>query len=171
MKTALSLPISALRPCGSDWLISGSTLRTRVGDVERIGDRLLDDADGDRRLAVVAAVAPLVGGAELDARHLAELHLMVAGELDDDVAELLGRDEAGARQHVNSRSLLSMRPDGQLDVLGAQRVLDVLDRQVEGGEPLAVDPDAHGIAPLAEDRDVGDAGAGSCSRSMTKRST
>ena len=58
---------------------------------------------------------------------------------------------------VNSRFALSMRPDGQLDVLGAQRVLDVLDGEVEGGEPLAIDPDAHRIAALAVDRHVGDA--------------
>ena len=81
-------------------MISGRTVAHGLGDVERIGDRLLDDADGDGGLAVVAAVAALVGGAELDARHLAELHLMAVGDLDDDVAELLGRDEPGARQHA-----------------------------------------------------------------------
>ena len=38
-----------------------------------------------------------------------------------------------------------------LDVLAAERVLDVLRRQVVGGEPLGIEPDAHGISPLAED--------------------
>ena len=50
-----------------------------------------------------------------------------------------------------------MRPDGSSTFCAPQRVLDVLDRQIEGRQPLAVDPDAHGIAALAEDRHVGDA--------------
>jgi hypothetical protein len=67
-------------------------------NVERVRDGLLYDADGDGVLAAVAALAPLVEGTELDTRHLAELHLMVAGQLDDDVAEFLGRDEASLGQ-------------------------------------------------------------------------
>src|SRR5690606_29660234 len=45
----------------------------------------------------------------------------------------------------------------QLDILAAQRAFDILDGEIVGGEPLPVDPDAHGIATLAEDGDIGDA--------------
>ena len=152
MNTALSLPMLADKPLRQRLVDLGQHAAHGLGHIERIGDRLLDDADRDRGLAVVAAVAPLVGGAEFDARHLAELDLMAAGDLDDDVAELLGRDESGARQDREFAVAALDAPGRKLDVLRAQRVLDVLDRQIERGQPLAVDPDAHGIAPLAVDR-------------------
>ena len=47
---------------------------------------------------------------------------------------------------------------GQLDVLAAQRVLDVGDRELARRERLAVDPDAHRVAAAADDADARDAG-------------
>ena len=59
---------------------------------------------------------------------------------------------------VNSRSSPSMRPAGISAFCCAQRVLDILHGQAVARQPVAIDPDAHGIAALAEDRHVGDAG-------------
>ena len=50
-----------------------------------------------------------------------------------------------------------MRPDGSSTFCALSARLQVLHREIEGRQPLAVDPDAHGIAALAEDRHVGDA--------------
>ena len=47
-----------------------------------------------------------------------------------------------------------------LDILSAQRHLHVLRGKVEGGEPLGIEPDAHGILPLAEQANLGNAGDG-----------
>jgi hypothetical protein len=58
---------------------------------------------------------------------------------------------------VNSRSVLSMRPAG-ISAFWAGWRLDVLHRKAESGERRAViDPDAHGIAPLAVDAHIGHA--------------
>ena len=51
-----------------------------------------------------------------------------------------------------------MRPAGTSTFCVAQRVLDVLRRDVVGGEPRRIEPDAHGVAALAEDPRLGDAG-------------
>ena len=136
----------------------GKDVTHGLGDIERIGNRLLDDAHRDGRLAVVEAVAPLVGRAKFDARHLAQFHLMVVDDLDDDVAELLGRDESRAGQDRELAVAALDAPGGQLDVLNPQRGLDILNRQIERGQPLPVDPDPHRVAPLAEDGHIRDAG-------------
>ena len=60
---------------------------------------------------------------------------------------------------VNSRSLRLDAAGGQLDVLGAQRVLDVLHRELARRERLAIEPDAHRVATLAADADLRDARA------------
>ena len=44
-----------------------------------------------------------------------------------------------------------------LEILAPDRVLDVLDGQAVGRQPVAVEPDAHGIAALAQDLDLGHA--------------
>ena len=51
-------------------------------------------------------------------------------------------------------------PGRDLHVLAAERVLDVLGRHAEGGQPRRIEPDAHGVAALAIDRHVGDARQG-----------
>ncbi len=80
---------------------------------------------------------------------------MAGRQLDDDVAELIRRDETSARQHRELAIRAFDAPRRQLDVLRPERVLDVLNGEIERRQPLPVDPDAHGIAPLAEDLDVG----------------
>src|SRR5262249_13674024 len=96
-------------------------------------------------------------GAELHARDLAEQDLVIAGELDHDFAELFGGDKPRPRQHGELAVPAFEAARRQFDVLGAQGILDILDSQAIGSQPLAVDPDAHRVAALAQDRDVGDA--------------
>ncbi len=60
-----------------------------VGRVERVGARPREDAERHGRAAVEIAVGDVVAGAELDARHVLQLHQAPAvRRLDDDVAEL-----------------------------------------------------------------------------------
>ena len=58
---------------------------------------------------------------------------------------------------VNSRAWLSIRPAGISTFWRRSALLDVGGRQAVGGEPRAVEPDAHRVAALAEDPHVGDA--------------
>ena len=77
---------------------------------------------------------------------------------DDYALELPRPREIGLRDHENSRARLSMRPAGTSTFWRAQRVLDVLRRKAVRTELVAVEPDAHGIATLAEHPDVGHPG-------------
>ena len=70
---------------------------------------------------------------------------------------LSGVDRPVRDRTVNSRSTLSIRPAGSSRFWRRMRVLDVLDGQAVGGEPVAVEPDPHGVAALAQDLDLGDA--------------
>ena len=113
MNTVVSLAITASMPAGR----FSTRLRQRradgAGDVERVGGRLLDDADGDRVLAVEAGGAAVVLGADLDLGDIAQRHREAVRVLDHDRLEL-PRAWSGrcAASTVNSRSTLSMRPAG-----------------------------------------------------------
>ena len=173
MNTELSLAIvdcHALRQVSAD--AAAASARTALRHVERIGGRLLDDAEGDGGLAVEAAdrAARRRRPARRGATSRSRTGIAV-GHLDDDVAELLRRRAGRSREStVNSRCWLSMRPAGTSTFWRAQRVLDVLRRQAVGGQPR---PDRarcawHSAARrrCARRRRR----AGSCSRSLTKRS-
>ena len=92
-------------------------------------------------LAVERAVLLVVERAELDARDVLHAHGRPVGVLaDDDVAELLGLDEASLRPH-RVRELLARGsrlgadlPGGVHDVLRAEGVLDVGDREAQPRE-------------------------------------
>ena len=73
-------------------------------------------------------------------------------------AKSSGVDRPVRERTVNSRSTLSIRPAGSSRILAADRALDVLDGQAVGSKPVAVEPDPHGVAPLAQDLDLGHAG-------------
>ena len=102
----------------------------------------------------------LVERPELGAADIGKAHEIAVGLLDDQVVELLRRAQIGLGQH-GKLALLAFDAAGRnLDILAAQRRLDVLRGKVEGGEPLRIEPDAHGILPLAEQADLGNAGNG-----------
>ena len=136
----------------------GSSFSTAFADVERVGGGLLDDAERDRAAAVEADVDAVVERPELGARDVAQADRIAAVLAQDDVLELLRGPEVGLADH-GELARRALDPAGRdLDVLPLKRGLDVLRRQAVGGQTRGVQPDAHGIAPLAEDAHVRDAG-------------
>ena len=140
----------------------GLDLRQRganaVRDVERIGRRLLDDADRHRGRAAEESRVALLAGAELHPRDVLEAHGEAFDVLDDDLGELLRRGQAGLRQD-RELAVVALDPAGRdFDVLRAQRRLDLLHGDVVGGKPGPIEPHPHGVAALAEDAHLGDAG-------------
>src|SRR3546814_16003695 len=95
----------------------GHDLAHRVGDVERIGGRLLHDAEHDGGIAVEAGDSPLVLRPDLDPRDVAHAPGEAVGVLHADGAELPRGHQPGARPHgehaVEGRG-------------GARRALDTL---------------------------------------------
>ena len=149
------LDLHSLGQIGGD---GGQLLTHPFGDVQRVGDRLLDDADRHGRLAVEADRDPLVQRTALDPPHIPQSHRIARHLLDDDGAELVRQPQVGLGQNRELGVPALDAPGRHLDVLRPQRVLDVLRRQIVGGEPRCIEPDAHGIAALAEDARLGDAG-------------
>ncbi len=129
--------------------------------LQGVGARLLQDADGGRRLGVRLAVLDRaqigVGGvllrAQLHPRHVGhpgQAALVVA--LEHDVGELLRIDQAalGLDLHLaGGRRLVEGRgagvAGGDLDVVAAQGVDDVVHGQVARGGLVRVDPDPDGV--------------------------
>ena len=143
----------AFRQRGED---AGHRRRDLVGDVERIGGRLLHHAERDGRLAVEADDAALVQGPELGMADVGKAHEIALHVLEHEIVELLRRLEVGLGQH-GEFALHALDAAGRhVDILPAERVLDVLGREVVGGEPLGIEPDAHGIFALAEHGHGGD---------------
>ena len=83
---------------------------------------------------------------------------IAVGLLDDHVVELLRRAQVGLGEHGELALLALDAARRHLDVLAPERVLDVLRRQLVGGEALRIEPDAHRIFALAEETHVGHAG-------------
>jgi hypothetical protein len=87
--------------------------------------------------------------------HIGEAHEIAIGFLDDEIVELLRRAEVGLGEHSELALLALDAARRHLDVLPPQRRLDVLQRELKGGEPLGIEPDAHGILPVAEQAHLG----------------
>ena len=139
----------------------------RLVDLQRVRRRELRDAEADGLATVVAQVARVVLGPDLDARHvLQQDQRAVDAGLEDQLAEVLGRGQPALRAdaHVKRlparRGLRAHRARGNLDVLLAERAHHVAGRQLAGREAQRVQPDPHRVAPRAPElntRNAGDA--------------
>src|SRR5690606_7745994 len=113
--------------------------------------RLLHHADGNGGLAVEADADALVERTDLDARDIAHPDRIAVHLADDDGAELFGGAQVGLRQHREFHVAALYAAGRNLDILPAQRALDILRRQIVGRQARGIEPDAHGIAAFAED--------------------
>ena len=136
----------------------------RLGQLQRVGARAQVDADRHGRLAVQARFVLVVVLAELDARHIAHAHHRAIGlGANDDVAKLLGIDQAATGLHRECQALavvagrLADLADREVLVLLLHRVAHVGGRQPVLGQAVGVQPQAHGVG-RSEQRHVADAG-------------
>ena len=133
----------------------------RFGHLERVGRRLLDDAQRHRRIAHEAGDRALVERADLRLADVLETDQIAVGVADDQVVELLGRAQVGLGED-RELALLALDPARRhLDVLPAQRLLDVLRGQAVGGQAQTIEPDPHRRRARAEDPHLGHARGGS----------
>ncbi len=130
----------------------------RLRDRERVGPRLADDPQPDRRIPVEPEGGVGVFRTLLDAGDVAQPHQMAVGAAADDQ---LGEILSGPERAIDAQSdvlLLRFEPaGGQLDILAPQGALDVGGGEAEGGEPLGAHPHPHRRARLAADEHPGDA--------------
>ena len=101
------------------------------------------DAEVDGLLLVVLGDHVGFLGAELDARDVAQAHDRAVAVGDDQVLELLGRAQVGVREQVDLHEVALGLADGGEVVVALQRRVHVAGREVERGEAIGIDPDAH----------------------------
>ena len=133
----------------------------RIGELQRIRTRQLEDGDGDRGTAVEHAAQGIVVRAEFEPRDVAQVRgLAVRPVLDHDVLEFLlglqaalGIDdilELGSRH----RRLAADLAGRNLHVLFAHRVQHLIDIHAAGRDLGRIEPQAHRIVARAEHLDI-----------------
>ena len=127
----------------------------RLRERQRIGGGLLDQAERDRVATVEAHDAALVLRGERDAADVADAHRVAVDVAHDDVLELGDALQVRLRDDGEFALAALDAPRRQFDVLPPQRVLDVLRREREAGQPVGGEPHAHRELALAEDAHVG----------------
>ena len=134
------------------------------GRFEGVGAWHLVQRQHCRRFAVQAAFHAVGLGAEFDARDVAYPHHRAVwiGAYDDGTEFLrrlqpaLGAD--GVSEFLPARYRLGADRAGRIDgVLRVDRVDDLGNRDVEFGQLVRIDPQAHGVLAGTEDGDAGDA--------------
>ena len=134
-----------------------------LGGAHGVGAGLLVDDDDDRRILVGVALRRVAQRAELDPADVLDPHDAAVGpHLDDDVLELVGLPEAPLHLQRDLEGVvvvdrrLAERAPCHLHVLRPQGVEHLLRGEPACGDPLGIEPDAHGILAHAEQEHVGD---------------
>ena len=144
-------------PSGSEFLMLGSFALTASETSSGLAVACLMTPKRNGRLAIEADDLTLIERADLGLAHVAQAHEIAIGVLDDEIVELFRRTEIRLGQHRELTLLALDAARRHLDVLAAQRVLDILRRQLVGGEPLRIEPNAHRIGPVAVEAHLGHA--------------
>ena len=111
--------------------------------LERIGDRLLDDADVKRWIAVVARDHSLIDRTDVGIADIAQPDRVSADVGDDDAVELFRRLQIRLSDDSELARVGFDSAGGNFGILPADRLFDVLHRQLVCSEPRAVDINAH----------------------------
>ncbi len=135
-----------------------------IANLQRVGPGRLEDADRHRVLAIQTGAQGVVAGAELQPGDILESENVAIGAgLEHDVAELrlagqapLGVDQ-GQEVAVRHRFAADL-PGGDLHVLVADRRHHVAGGEAVGGDPVRVEPHAHGVVAAAEQLRLAHAG-------------
>ena len=144
---------------------AGHGVVDRLGRLELVGARQQVDGHRAGRLAVEPAEGVVVLRAELGPADVPDADLGARlRPPDDDVLELLGRDESARRGH-RVRELLALRRRGHADPAGRGLEVLLLDGgndvsrgQPELGQLVGSEPDPHAVVGAAEQIDLRDAG-------------
>ena len=132
----------------------------RLGDGQRVGARLADDAEADRRIAVEAEGGIGIFRALLDPGDVAEADQIAVGAAADD--QLRGIARRVCERPVDAQGDVLLRairagPAGSSTFWRRSAFSTSAGGQAEGGQPLGPHPHPHRRPRLAADEDPGDA--------------
>ena len=123
-----------------------------LGNLQRVGLRLPDDAESDARLAVGAKLAFADVAAQGDGRDITEPRTAV----DDDRLELLRRGDSRGGAHDQVLAVARQRPGRRIEGHGGESRRHVGHGQAQSGKFGLVDVDAEDLVAVAIDLHVGD---------------
>ena len=133
---------------GSVGRIRSISSRSRRCDLDLIGadERPYPKVDAFRPVVLRDEVG--LFGPQLDPGHVAEPHDGAAAIGDDQVREFINRAQVRVGHEVDLHLISLGLADGGKVVVALERRLHVTGREVECGQAIGVDPDAHGdLAP------------------------
>ncbi len=155
MNTDVSYATTSFMPGGRLSFILSTSARTAFDSSSGLATACLITPMLSDGLPLNARDDALVDRPDLGVADVADAHRIAADVGDDDVVELLGRAYVGLGDDGELARLRLDASRRDFGVLAADRVLDVLHRQLVAREPRAVEVDAHRHLPLAEDAHVG----------------
>ncbi|MNZ55473.1 hypothetical protein D3C78_734010 [compost metagenome] len=135
----------------------------RLGNIECVGTRTLNDLQCHRWLAVQQTAQCIGIAAHLDAGDITQArHLTVVAGADDDVAELLLVAQAPEGIHRDLKGSsgvrrLANRAGGHLHVLFAYRGNHLPRRQPTCGDQVRIEPQAHAVFTSSPHQHIADA--------------
>ena len=125
---------------------------------KRIGRRLFDDSQRNRRPPLETHRTALAGGADFHLRHIADAHRIAVDSTHHDGGKLFRGAQISRRHHGKFTRRTFDAPGGHFHILPAQCLLDIRRRQAISRQTLLVEPDAHGEFAFAEHPHVRRAG-------------
>ena len=150
---------------GEIFLQVGHCLADVLGKLEGVRARRLKDRKRHGGFVVQQRAQRIAGCAQFEAGNVLEQRFFPIGSgLDDDLAELLGGNQAALGVDLEfeidgpADRLLADRPGGDLHVLFPDGVDHVSGREVSGGDLVGIEPDAHSVIARAEHLDITGAG-------------
>ncbi len=126
-----------------------------LGDGDGVRLALTHKAQAHHVLAIAAEHRTMLFRRQFDIRHFSQTDDMtVLGNADRHAGKglLIGEETLDAHEKLGVGGLHGAA--GRLDILRAQRILDISDRDRPGRHFIRIKPDAHGVAALTADTNV-----------------
>ena len=130
----------------------------RRGQLQWVGCGLANHTKGHGLVAVESNRRALVAWAHLHPGHITQAHRDAVDIPNRDGTEFLHRLQVGRGGHVEFTLAAFDAPRWHFQIGAAQGLFHVLNRQPERGQPIRVQPDAHGKTTFTKHADIGCAG-------------
>ncbi len=129
-----------------------------VGDIQRVGGGLLDNAKYNGAFSIKAGNASFILRAYFHFGHIAEANGIAFQIFQNDPPELLWCNKTCTGKNGKFPVITFDPSRRDLDILLTKGILHIGDGQIESGEPGAVQPDPHGVSSFPEDTNLRNAG-------------
>ena len=121
-----------------------------IGDLEQVRLRLAQHGHAHRLPPAEIGEVAIIAGPQLDPPDVAELDLVAVARGEDEILELVRLIHAAPQPHREFAGRRLDAPARQIDILLAQRALEIGGRELIGRQARRIDPQAHRVALPAQ---------------------